>query len=113
MSDIYTELARRFGMPREELKRRAYQHAYSGEPPRPKVEVLGPNDPLPAGVQLPQVVEVSEDIARQCWIMTTRAGQRFRVPATAGAEAVRRTDRQFPDVVLGRALETRSAVLIK
>lgn len=47
MTDVYKAFASRLGTSREEAKRRAYQAAYSGEPPRPKVEVLGPDDYIP------------------------------------------------------------------
>lgn len=45
--DIYGDFARRLGVPRKEAKRRTHERLYSGEPPRPKVEVLGPDDYVP------------------------------------------------------------------
>lgn len=103
MTDLYSDFAKRLGTSREEAKRRTYERLYSAG-----VEVLSPEEPVPAAVRLPQVVSTSEDLNRMAWVMRTKAGQRFLV----GQEIAHnmRVDELFPDVVLGEAIEAGRAV---
>lgn len=56
MTDVYKAFARKLGTSRREAKARAYNAAYSGdrpdkpEPP-PGVEILGPDDWVPANLK--------------------------------------------------------------
>ena len=44
-------------------------------------EILGPFDPIPEAVALPQVVKINRDEARFCDVVITRLGQRIEISA--------------------------------
>jgi hypothetical protein len=108
VTDLYSAIGQKLGTSREEAKRRVYQRMYSAA--SPAVEVLGPEEPVPAAVRYPQVVETREEIARMGWVMTTRAGQRFFVGQEVAHNIERTGTELTAHVVLDAALRQHRAV---